>query len=57
MTLLSEDSVSRVYLETINRTPYVIKISKTGELLGIMEYSPESQVVSTSQKSKNVEFG
>jgi len=55
--LLSENSNFRVYLETIDRTPYTIKISTSGELLGIEKYDCDKSSVAVSQRLNNVEFG
>lgn len=57
MKIFSEDNNSFTYLQTIKRTPYLITVSKSGELLSINEYNSDSNYVNVAQGRKNVEFG
>jgi len=57
MKILSEDNESITYLEIIKKTPYLIKVSKNGEILEMQEYNSDKRVVDISQNKRNIEFG
>ena len=50
----NEDSFS--YLATINSTPYLIEVSKSGELLKVTPYNGDNLPI-ISSKDRNIEFG
>lgn len=57
MKIFSEDNTSFTYLSTIKRIPYLVTVSKSGDLLSIVEYSSNEEHINVAQSNRNIEFG
>lgn len=54
--ILSSDNNKILYLVTINKTPFTISVSTSGELLDIKPYMDKNKIESSSN-SRKIEFG